>query len=237
MNEYTDITKYYDLLMTSGYYNHQKIAESFHSALGGRKKVLEVGTGTGLLLEELIKIDSNYELTGVDHTDSMLDIARERLSNQAKFLLANLVSMELGEKFDAVISNGVWAMTGVGNEYHLGTHIPDDRENIKALKNIANHLPKDGLFLINIQGSHEEYESDLPGGIVYSQEILTQEKSYNQYWIEKCFKFKKEGKLLAKQICKYKFFTEPAIREIMDEVGFKFQEIHPSKQLYSYSKV
>ena len=236
MNEYTDITEYYDLLMTSGYYDYHKIAKSFHSVLGERKKLLEVGVGTGLLTEELLKIDDSYELTGIDHTESMLKIARERLGNQAKLIQANLVSMELGDTFDAVISNGVWAMADTGKEYHLGTHLPDDEENLRALKNVAKHLNKNGLFLLNIQKPHYEYELPLPQGIVYCQEVSTIEEKSDQYSVRKSYIFKKEGQILAKQTCTYKLLTEPAIQKIMDEAGFKFQEVHPSQDLYCYFK-
>lgn len=237
MNEYTDITEYYDLLTTSGYYNYPKMAQAFHLAIGGRKKILEVGTGTGLLLEELIKLDPSYELTGTDHTDSMLKVAKDRLGDKVKLIQSNLVSMDLGETFDVVISNGVWAMTKVDQEYHLGTHIPNNEENLQALKNIAKHLCKDGLFLINTQGSHDKYDINLPGGIIYSQEVLKEDDDVNEYCLRKRFLFHKENKILAEQINIYKFFTQPAIETIMDKAGLKFQEVDSREQLYCYYKV
>lgn len=236
MNEYTDITEYYDLLMTNGYYDYESIAKSMHKVLRGCHKILEVGVGTGLLLEQLLKIDSTYKLTGIDHTQSMLEIAKQRLGNQAKVIQADLVSIELNEVFDAVISNGFWSMIDMGNEYHLGTHIPNEKENSQALKNVNRHLKEGGIFLLNIQASFQEKEVNLPGGIIYFQENVQEQKKADQYYIQKRYAFKKEGSLVAEQTCKYKFWTESATEKLMDEAGFRFKEVNPSKEFHVYYK-
>lgn len=236
MNEYTDITEYYDLLMTNGYYDYESIAKSLHQALEDRNKILEIGAGTGLLSEQLLKLESNCELTAMDHTESMLEIARERLGDRAKVIQANLISMELDQVFDAAISHGVWSMIDMDHEYHLGTHIPNDEENSQALKNVSKHLRKGGLFLLNIQAPHKEKEFNLPGGIVYFQEALKQEEEAEQYCIQKRYAFKKENEIVAEQTCKYKFFTESATEKLMNEAGFKFKEVNPTKEFHIYYK-
>jgi ubiquinone/menaquinone biosynthesis C-methylase UbiE len=237
MNEYTNISEYYDLLTTNGYYDYENMAKSYHSAMGGRKKILEVGTGTGLLLDELLKLDPSYEVTGMDHTQSMLDVAKERLGNKAKLVQANLVSMDLGDTFDVIISNGVWAMTQMNEEYHLATHLPDNEENLQALKNVARHLRPDGIFLINTQGSHKKYDVNLPGGIIYSQEALKEQEDVNEYCLKKRYVFHKDNQILAEQTSLYKFFIEPAIEKIMNEAGFKFQGINSGSSVYCYCKI
>ncbi len=52
-NIYTNITDYYDLLMTQGYYDYQTMAEALYSLMQDRYKILELGVGTGLLAEKL----------------------------------------------------------------------------------------------------------------------------------------------------------------------------------------
>ena len=49
INEYTGIADYYDLLVTSGYYNYKKIARELYSILGSGCRIIELGVGTGLL--------------------------------------------------------------------------------------------------------------------------------------------------------------------------------------------
>lgn len=65
MNEYTGIADYYDLLMTSGYYNYEKIAKAIKTIISKDQKIIEIGVGTGLVLEQLSQlIDSSVYLVG-----------------------------------------------------------------------------------------------------------------------------------------------------------------------------
>ncbi len=50
MGDYTNMSAYYDLIMTSGYYDYQKIVENItrDNSFGS---VLEIGCGTGLILK------------------------------------------------------------------------------------------------------------------------------------------------------------------------------------------
>jgi ubiquinone/menaquinone biosynthesis C-methylase UbiE len=54
MGDYTNMSGYYDLIMTSGYYDYKKIVDGL-LAHGPVHNVLEIGCGTGLILEELAK--------------------------------------------------------------------------------------------------------------------------------------------------------------------------------------
>jgi len=62
MNHYSDISQYYDLLMDAGYYDHEAVAGMVLSIIGQRrKKMLELGIGTGRLAREIVKIDSSCD--------------------------------------------------------------------------------------------------------------------------------------------------------------------------------
>ena len=78
MNRYTGITDCYDLLMRGGYYDHDTMAGAADAVMGDRKKVLELGVGTGLFAQNLADKKPNCDITGVDFTPSMLEIAQER---------------------------------------------------------------------------------------------------------------------------------------------------------------
>lgn len=43
MNEYTGIADYYDLLMTSGYYNYEQIANAIKTLISRNQKIIEIG--------------------------------------------------------------------------------------------------------------------------------------------------------------------------------------------------
>ena len=235
MNEYTAISDYYDLLMTSGYYQYDKLADSITSIISVNQKIIEIGVGSGLLLEQLLKINDRYDLTGMDHTPEMIEIAKKRLGNRVKLFEADIVSMSISEKFDVAISNGglcAFVDTKATCDYY--THLIDDESNLKALQNIANCLEKGGLFIINIQGVHDSYDKLLSGGVVYSQEIF--ESTANKDCIEKNFYFKKDEQILAHQQLIYRIFQGKRIEDLFSKAGFKLEGKDESGQLFIWSK-
>ena len=78
MGDYSNMASYYDVIMTSGYYDYAKIVDNL--VLQDQvEKVLEIGCGTGLILEELARRKSSIQISGIDFTGPMLDIAKKRL--------------------------------------------------------------------------------------------------------------------------------------------------------------
>nr|MDJ0555659.1 class I SAM-dependent methyltransferase [Microcoleaceae cyanobacterium MO_207.B10] len=224
MSEYTGITDYYDLLMTQGYYDYQGMANAVNTFVkDGRKKILELGVGTGLLAEKLKALAPEAEFTGVDITASMLDIARKRLGEWGNLVEADVYEMNLQETFDiAVSSGGVWVIIEQDNRTDLGNHTKDINEDIKGLTNLAKYLNQNGLLLLGVQGEHKNYQQNLPTGIVYSQEIEKIGENDEIKSIEKSYFFKKDGKILAQQTLNLNFIKEWKKEEIMEQAGFSF---------------
>ena len=232
MNEYTDITEYYDTLMTSGYYDYDALAKSLISILQGRKKVLELGVGTGLIAQKLLQYDPGCQFTGIDFTASMLAKAKVRLGEKAQLLEQDVTTMELEDRFEAAFGNGgVWGLVNTGDEYILVSHLTDTLENIKGLRCVSKHLEEKALFIMSVQGSHKNFERELPNQIVYSQEIFE-----NENFIEKDYFFKREGTVVAKHRNRFRLFRGDSIKELMQEGGFEFQTIAPDKWFHVYVK-
>ena len=111
LNQYTGITDCYDLLMRGGYYDHDTMAGAADAVMGDRKKVLELGVGTGLFAQSLAGRKPDCDITGVDFTPSMLDIAHDRVGAATRLIEADVTSMDLEDTFDAAISSGgVWVI-------------------------------------------------------------------------------------------------------------------------------
>jgi SAM-dependent methyltransferase len=172
MNEYTKMAQYYDTLMTSGYYNYDTLAASLETYIGDGDRVLEIGVGTGLVVEQLNARRPNCYLTGVDHTEAMLHIAKERVGESCQLVQADVTTMDLGQTFDVILScGGVWFLIDADTELQLCSHIPDEDEDQAAFGNVLTHLRPGGLLLLNVQGVHKDYEKKLPGGVTYRQSI------------------------------------------------------------------
>lgn len=238
MSEYTGITDYYDLLMTQGYYDYEGMAIAVHSLIkDGRKKILELGVGTGLLAEKLLALAPEAEFTGVDITSSMLEIARKRLGAWGKLIEADVYNMDLEETFDiAVSSGGVWVINQRGDRTDLGNHKNEIPQDIKGLTNVAKHLSQNGLLLLSVQGEHKNYQQNLPSGIVYSQEIEKIGGNDEIESIAKSYFFKKDEEILAQQKLNLNYIKQWKKEEIMEQAGFTFVGIHDSQKFHVYNK-
>ena len=235
-NQYTGIAEYYDLMMCSGYFDYEKMAKAADAILGDRNRVIEIGVGTGLMPENLLALSART-ITGVDFTPSMLDIARRRLGNRVRLLEADVTEMSLGETFDAAIScGGVWHIVQIGEaEYAMSSHIPGYGANLRGLENLAAHVRTGGLLLLSVQGPHSNYEKPLPGGVVYSQEVVLGDGA-DTYIMEKQYFFRKAGKVVAHEHVSFTFFRNQAQHTLMSDAGFHFEAIDPSKQFWIYSR-
>ena len=245
MNKYTNIadyydsfTDYYDLLMTQGNYDYQGMANAVYSFMkDNRKKILELGVGTGLFAEKLLALAPEAEFTGVDITLSMLNIARKRLGEWGKLVEADIYDMNLQETFDiAVSSRGVWVISQRGDRTDLRNHTKDIDEDIKGLINVAKHLGQDGLFLLSVQGEHKSHQQNLPTGIVYSQEIEKIGENDEIESIEKSYFFKRDGEILAEKKLNLNYIKQWKKEEIMEQAGFNFVSVDESQKFHVYRK-
>lgn len=104
---------------------------------GKIKTVLDVGCGTGS--HALILSDMGYDITGIDLSEKMLQIAENKARGQEKrinFLQGDVRHLDLPQRFDAVV-----AMFNV-----LG-YLTTDRDIENAFRSIHKHLKPEGLFV------------------------------------------------------------------------------------------
>ncbi len=101
------------------------------------KKILDAGCGTGHRLMAVAKRYRKARILGIDMTSTSLEIAKKnakknRLEN-VTFQRANILELDLQEKFDIIYSSGV--------VHHL-------EDPGKGLRNLCNHLNGDGIVII-----------------------------------------------------------------------------------------
>jgi len=102
-----------------------------------QKKFLEVGCGTGQLLESM----SNYfiKVYSVDFSKKMIENAKKKINGKATFIHSPIENTNLdSEKFDYIVCNTL---------FH---HLSKDREKLnKALENISETLRPGGRLIIS----------------------------------------------------------------------------------------
>ena len=174
MGDYSNMASYYDVIMTSGYYDYAKIVDNL-LLLDNVQQVLEIGCGTGLILEELARRKPQIQISGVDLTAPMLAIAKERLKTFSNISLTqqNVCELNLSQPHALAFSyGGVWYFVIDGDkEPFLVSHIPDHAGNLQGLEKMAQHISSQGTLLLGIQGPHHDYETIISNGMKYSQKI------------------------------------------------------------------
>lgn len=111
------------------------------------RSVVELGCGTGSLLEELATYD--YEVTGVDSSSAMLDRARKKLGENTPLIESDFTSYKPSSKHDAVL----WIDGAIG--YVSDKELPDTLKNISQ-----NILAQSGVVVIEPWYSPETWEPD-----------------------------------------------------------------------------
>ena len=101
----------------------------------GAKTVLELACGTGSVLKEL---QAHYDVTGVDLSEPMLELAREKLPGVPLFQ-GDMTNVQLGETFDVVLCL-----------FDSVNHLLEFAQ-WEALFDVArSHLAEGGLFVFDI---------------------------------------------------------------------------------------
>ena len=100
---YTRLAGVYDEIVVDPC--HGRLASYFQDLwsedAAGVRSVLDLCCGSGLLAEELVLRD--YEVVGVDASEAMLAVARERLGPTAPLYRMTLPDLTLGGSFDAAV--------------------------------------------------------------------------------------------------------------------------------------
>jgi len=235
MGDYTSMSGYYDLIMTSGYYDYKKIVDGL-LVHGPVRDVLEIGCGTGLILEELAKRQHNISITGIDLTQAMLDIAHQRLQTFKSVQLQqqNLTQLSLNQKFDFSFSyGGVWYFVIDGDkEPFLVSHISDHEANVPGFAKLANHMSDDSKLLLGIQGPHFDYAKPISNGMVYSQKIEP-----NGHGFIKHYYLDDGDKRLMSQTIDYRTYNFKEACQMLGVHGFEYQyKPAPDRQFLVFQK-
>lgn len=98
--------------------------------------ILDVGTGTGVLIPFLTKLSPNGKIKAVDISCNMLDVAREKFKdmNNVEFTLLNVETEILDEKFNKIVL------------YSMFPHLENRTNTIKKL--VENNLLDSGKLII-----------------------------------------------------------------------------------------
>ncbi len=184
--------------------------------------VLDLGCGTGSMTLELAK--RGYDMTGIDYSPEMLDIARERaeaagLSDRVLLLCQDMRSFELYGTVDLAVSclDSVNHLTG-----------PKDLDKCFAL--VHNYLIPDGIFIFDINGkgkfentyADQTYAIEEDGAFCVWQNYYDPKSRICDFLIT-VFKEEKDGKYIRyDEEQSEKMYTLKSIKQKLTTAGFEF---------------
>ncbi|MFW6285743.1 MAG: class I SAM-dependent methyltransferase [Nanoarchaeota archaeon] len=94
-------------------------------------KVLDIGCGSGNLLQKIKKLNTNIDITGIDISSEMVKTAQKN-NNTKKIYQKNIEKESLNQKFDVITLMGVF---------------PYFKNPKKTIKNIDNMLKPEGYII------------------------------------------------------------------------------------------
>jgi trans-aconitate methyltransferase len=172
MADYDEFEEYYDECVQSGYYDYEKYASDLLESVQDKTSLLELGIGTGLLTEQVLKANLNIDITGVDISSKMLQQAQKRLGTSVQVIESDFFQLNLKDPFDLVYSLGAGFCF---NPYKKENVFSFSLGGIELLpdfiEQMAAQVRNEGLFLINKQQAHEYLSIPLKDGKVYEQVI------------------------------------------------------------------
>lgn len=227
---YDKWAKYYDLIYEITPPDDSKIYKKY---IKNSKSVLEMGIGTGRILLDFIQY--NIEWTGIDNSEAMIEICKEKLEplqplkenvylikeDMAKLDIKKEKNSILNKKFDLIIYPS-----------HSLMSVGDEKEQIKAICSGLKHLSKEGVLIFDLHNPNNyllnnEYQL-LGSKTIQNKKYLLHSKSDVDF--EK--KLHSNHQILETERDKielksheYFLYLEDVIR-ISDELGFEIVNLY-----------
>lgn len=189
---------------------------------GKPELILDLGSGTGRMTLELAK--RGYDMTGVDSSVEMLNIARDTADskNYGKnilWLCQDMCEFELYGTVDVTVSC-----------LDCINHLTDNKSIEKCFDLVHNYLVPGGLFIFDINGKHKfehfysdnSYIMEEDGRFCVWQNYYSEKNHVCDFYIT-VFEEDEDGKYVRyDDIQKEKMYTVKTMKKFLSNTGFEF---------------
>ncbi len=138
---FKNYSQYYDLLYQDKDYSAE--SEFIHSLIqkfaNNAKTILDLGCGTGK--HDILLSEKGYDVTGVDLSETMLQVANKSAKSAEsnnEFILGDVRTINLNKKYDVIISL-----------FHVANYQNTNEDILNYFATAEKHLNKGGLFIFD----------------------------------------------------------------------------------------
>ncbi|MDD8017225.1 MAG: class I SAM-dependent methyltransferase [Bacteroidota bacterium] len=136
---FNNYAKYYNLLYKDKDYIREvdyiaSLIDKYSTIKG--KSLLDIGCGTGTHAYNLSQ--KGYDVTGIDSSEEMIGIAKNKINKSCKFQTADSTNFKLDKKFSIITSL-----------FHVMSYQTTNYALEKTFTNVASHLENDGIFIFD----------------------------------------------------------------------------------------
>ena len=169
--------KWYDKV-ASRYFDYEVVVPALASLLGARRRLLELGVGTGNVAIPLVK--KGFLVTGVDASSEMLGLLREKAVGVPRLSChrMDVARLDMDSSFDAAYS---FSGPVLCFEHHGGLRFHFGSASLLKglLAGLNRCLLPGGLFIIAIE-PWRDVKLQLGGGYSYERAILSDRPPYTR---------------------------------------------------------
>jgi ubiquinone/menaquinone biosynthesis C-methylase UbiE len=227
LSYYETIATFYDMIVPR---DVRGICDSVEALIGrhsNRKRVLDLGCGTGRFTIELTR--RGFSMLGLDITDEMIEFAQKNTKKanvNIKFIKGNMRDFRLTKKIGII-----WARGSIGDILNLN-------DVKRAFKNIRNNLLKKGIFIFDVRDFSLYIERFKNGLRSESRVFKNRHTTTNFNFSAKLNKRTKIERMTGKIITKsgkriktyevnhaLRYYTQKGITVLLNNAGFNILEI------------
>ncbi len=219
-NEYTVLSQFYDLeysVFDADLDMYRQFAER------ARGPILELGCGTGRVLEALAGVD--YPVVGIDTSNAMLEIARSRVDADVTLVQRDMRACDV----EPLLPHGPFAF--VLSAINTFLHLVDVRSQIETLESVRRVLAPGGVMLLDLFVPDPNLISQLDGRILLEFQHVYENGDRLDKWVARTHD-------LASQLIQttvYFDVTSPdgSVRRLVDHYSTRYVHLYELEHLLS----
>ena len=223
-NDFSSSAEYYDIVLRKKEFElNAKFIEKLLKKYN-KKNILELGCGTGLYL---FPLKAGFNIEGLDISKEMLKVAKKN-KTKIKLYEKDMSSFKINKKYDSILC--------LNSSLIL---LPNMKLIEKTIKNVYNHLSKEGLFLIDLPNHVKEIKEEnnsqikkrykIPKG---SLEIIFNDYKKGDKWISVWNGVFKKGSNSKKFEEHYEelIYSSKELEKYLEKIGFEIVDVFGSRR-------